>query len=322
MKIIFGHFYTSFLCFLHCILRLFRLEGPQTGDVKTMTRSSPSVATMDLLSKLKEQGYEITSRSIENWIDFGFINKPVRKSLGRGRGITSQYPLEIVEQCIAISKVTRRGLPWQESALMLFVQGYEFPDQEIVRKAYLYFFNKIISSLKIGAGEDELDVAEKMVVKVKDKHKPFVSSIKKNFSNSPSIVDPATNKPISPQESAKSMLINTMLPTLGQPLSTDTMTEIIYGLGVSLEELSDREKETYLEDLCKVSQYMDTKEVIQIIKEVPLSSLYLFIKFLKDNIIEKVNILLPSNTNLILAQQGLIIYYIASKLRAEKESKI
>lgn len=286
-----------------------------------MARSS-SVATTDLLSKLKERGYEIASRSIENWIALGFINKPIRQSLGRGLGTTSKYSPEIVEQCIAVSKVMRRGRPWQYSALILFVQGYTFPNEEVVRQAYVYLFNQTNSSIKIEDNEDELDAAAKMAIQVQEmgKYKPFLRSIQKNFSNSPPIIDLATTKPIGSKELVQSMLTNAVLPMLGQPLFPDIVREIIYGVGVSLEELSDKEKEAYLANICDISQYMNPKEAIQIIEEVSLPSLYLFTKLIRD-IFETINLQIPSNPDLLIAQQGLVLYYSLSKFMSSREIK-
>ncbi len=46
----------------------------------------------DFVDKLKEKGIEITTRTLQNYVQKGLIPTPERRGEGRGRGKSSEYP--------------------------------------------------------------------------------------------------------------------------------------------------------------------------------------------------------------------------------------
>ncbi len=53
----------------------------------------PSAAAQRLVQELASRGLTVGYRAIEDWAARGLALAPARRSLGRGRGTVSEYPL-------------------------------------------------------------------------------------------------------------------------------------------------------------------------------------------------------------------------------------
>ena len=45
----------------------------------------------DLLLAAKEGGFDITARMIDDWVSIGLLDRPIKKGLGRGKGLLATW---------------------------------------------------------------------------------------------------------------------------------------------------------------------------------------------------------------------------------------
>src|SRR5712691_11203568 len=156
-----------------------------------MPRSAePSEAAQRLIDELACRGVVVSPRAAEGWAAKGLAPRPIRKSLGRGRGTTSEYPPGSVDQYAAVAAVMRSGKPWQLSVLQLLARGYLPHDESLVYRA----LQDLLAYGEARDGDDALDHAEHVAADVA--RGSFGQSVlrvyERNLQRSAAILEPGT----------------------------------------------------------------------------------------------------------------------------------
>jgi hypothetical protein len=94
-----------------------------------------SRADKQLIAALARREIQVSDTQLERWRQAGLLQTPVRHGRGRGRGSTSVYPAEAVDQAAELAGLVRRGRPVERVALMLFGRGRWVRD-DALRDAY------------------------------------------------------------------------------------------------------------------------------------------------------------------------------------------
>lgn len=227
-------------------------------------RTTPSRATQELIGQLRARGVEVTARRLEDWGRWGLVARPVRRSLGQGQGTVSEYPPNMVERCLVVAPLMRRGVPWQQVALTLFAGDVELPE-ETVRAAYRWAYES-----DIGSRGDELDAAEAAVEQMSHTRagRRLERAIAHKIKRSGLFPDE------DPVEIARSVLTLANLVRFGGPIAEpEAVIEMVAGFGVPVEELSEDDRDRAAEVLETFLSRCSCEEILELIDRVALSEL-------------------------------------------------
>jgi hypothetical protein len=122
-----------------------------------------SRADKRLIAALARRDIDVSDTQLERWRQAGLLQSPVRHGLGRGRGSTSEYPPDAVDQAAELSALVRRGQPMERVALMMFARG-RWVRPDALRDAYRYelkWFTKWLEARSVP--NDPLASAEAIV---------------------------------------------------------------------------------------------------------------------------------------------------------------
>jgi hypothetical protein len=79
-----------------------------------------------LLQTLSESGFPgYSGRTIESWREEGVLPVAEQEWLGRGRGSTSSYPPEALQQGVAVARFLKRYRSFDKAAALLWLHGYD-----------------------------------------------------------------------------------------------------------------------------------------------------------------------------------------------------
>ncbi|MCF6475731.1 hypothetical protein FAF44_46385 [Nonomuraea sp. MG754425] len=106
-----------------------------------MVRVKPSAADTELLDRLRELGFVVSSAQLERWRHVGVLPPNKRIYLGRGKGSASEYVGDSLEIAEAMAVTTRRGRSVHEAILRIFTvdprhndlleEGLQIPERAI-----------------------------------------------------------------------------------------------------------------------------------------------------------------------------------------------
>jgi DNA-binding transcriptional MerR regulator len=86
---------------------------------------------------------QVSARSIADWINEGLIPAPIKKGLGRGKGLRIQYTQETLDCALLLVRLRQFGRPRNDIArIYLWVNGFEQPYEKI-RSALIREFDLI-----------------------------------------------------------------------------------------------------------------------------------------------------------------------------------
>jgi hypothetical protein len=86
--------------------------------------TGPTQADSKLIAELAERDLVATWAQLKRWRPAGLLDPPVRPGAGRGKGRPSKfYPATAVEQATAIIKLLDIGVPLEEMAIAMFLDG-------------------------------------------------------------------------------------------------------------------------------------------------------------------------------------------------------
>jgi hypothetical protein len=88
-----------------------------------MARGSPSQADLNLIEELAEEGVSVSSSQLERWRARGLLPRVVPK---RGSGVGSRvppHPRSTLEAADCLGRVSKKGVPWQDTTWCLLVEG-------------------------------------------------------------------------------------------------------------------------------------------------------------------------------------------------------
>lgn len=75
----------------------------------------------EIVEILKQKGVCVCRNTILNWEQSGLISKPIRGGHGRGQGRFSEYPKEVISQCLRVNRLM--NLSKYELVKMLLDRG-------------------------------------------------------------------------------------------------------------------------------------------------------------------------------------------------------
>lgn len=124
-----------------------------------------------LLALAASEGFsspEISARKIERWRKADLLPRPRRISLGRGKGMRSEYAPETGRQFLAICRLRRR-FPHDLDAIRfaLWYEGYALPLAD-VKRSIEQLLTPLLRALPLG-DPDPLDAAEQFVSQARSK---------------------------------------------------------------------------------------------------------------------------------------------------------
>lgn len=198
-------------------------------------------ATEVLVENLLDLGFRVSVRTIRQWVRLGLIPAPLRRSLGRGRGMASEYPPETLDQAAAVASVMRRGLPWHLGVVTLVGRGHLPASEATLRAAFEEFFR-----LEYEQEEDDLERAERIaresrIAATTPMHR-VLRAMDANFRRA-KVRDPVTGQLIPSEEGVHTVLTHMMLLTFGSSTLTEQVgieVAAAQGLLVNLpDELRD-----------------------------------------------------------------------------------
>src|SRR5438132_1681698 len=80
-----------------------------------------------LIVRLSAQGFTVTKTELARWHRAGLLPRPLRRSLGRGRGMASIYPPGTADQLLALCTIHRSEKRFPYVAWHLWWEGYTIP---------------------------------------------------------------------------------------------------------------------------------------------------------------------------------------------------
>ncbi|MGH9303134.1 MAG: hypothetical protein ACRDZ5_01850 [Acidimicrobiales bacterium] len=226
--------------------------------------ATPARATKALVTELRAQGVDCSSRRLEDWRRVGLIPRGRRRSLGRGRGTEVVYPDDMAECCRRVAERMRRGQPWQVVALSLFAAGAELPD-ETVREAYSWALK-----METSADEDELDTAERGV----DQLLSTVAGRRLRALVTVHVKRSGVAPGEPPSAVAHSVLTNLFVVQLGGEIADDAaMIELLAGMGLPIAELPPDERVQAARFMDAVMSAFSIDELVEVAEGAPVEEL-------------------------------------------------
>ena len=176
---------------------------------------------------------------MEDWAARGLAPAPIRRSLGRGRGMASEYPSGAVDQYAAVAAVMRRGRPWQISVIKLLARGRLPTNEDLVRQALGELLAPPGQPARVG--EDALGYAERVATEAAAAPvaRLFLRAYERNLRRSPQILEPGTEI----RGVITSVVATLTLIRTGQPVWTDeALGELLAAHGIPIAGLTGAER--------------------------------------------------------------------------------
>jgi len=138
-----------------------------------------------LLELCQEKGISYSEKQLRDYHKAGLIPEPKTKSMGRGKGSSTEYPDETIEILLSISDLKNNGIRKNDDiAWNLFMTGYNHISVDKIKG--IIFGTKILEEIKnakekINPEFDALDMAEQIIES--ERGKKNCNLIPKDFSS-------------------------------------------------------------------------------------------------------------------------------------------
>jgi hypothetical protein len=120
-----------------------------------VARSAISGADAALIAALADRGLAVSPYQLERWRTAGLVPRNHRRSLGRGKGSTSQLDDAAVDRAAALAERARQGRAMLGCHIIERFAGGQELEEARVRAAFRTVVDRVSRKLAVNAGNDD-----------------------------------------------------------------------------------------------------------------------------------------------------------------------